>query len=702
MRTSTVVDRSQADRFFEQGHFVQALRCYRELDPDLNDSEIVDKVKQCTTLLLRKYWRQGKMEELERFARDSGIESLIALPLARMKGEEALKTLASAETPSALLARCSAQPDLKQALLELRRAPEFKELAEGWMALAKGDAEKALLLFRQATVKAPVQAKIGEGVALLSLGKRGEANQCLAPLRLFAAARFPILHQAMGWHETQEVHGDLLQHYLFHAPLEELQAVKNSSLPQHKMLKGWVSLRIGDLLYAQRKGNGLPKPVIAAWKEAGNIRESLREDVLKRLFLSSFDERERESPCDAFFQLHRFLMKASAAKAGAFLDYVTCSLEPSPSLWLEPEDLRNDGEWELSPNTPSLQFLWLSILCRGRLNPFVYTLAIPVVAETLLDEKWEWWTSFFNDLDPFYLDRDDYLACKHLIAKINGKADYERECLGRRMLLNPLRQEEWMSRYARNLHILRAKNCLDTESTRQQFKQLLAQFPQDFDLLRFSILLEDGVPWMDQVQKHAAYLSEPFLAALKMQLAIDHGWKLTQIRPLFLAASLYGRDQEADRRFIAALLTPELKMPKKELGSIIQRIAPDDVSKHRLFSHIYNHTWKSVPISLLKTWKPSGNSSWMVHYHMALNHLENRKIPDVIRSLSLASHRLTPDDLEYLPVKYTLGLIEAKAPPSALEQMVRAMVGADADDSFMDADDAFMEQILEMFGECDE
>jgi hypothetical protein len=692
--TVHTVDRSKADHFFAQGHLVQALRCYQGLDPDLNDSEIVDRIRQCTTLLLRKYWRQGKVEELERFAREQGLEPRIALPLARMKGEAALKALASMDSPSALLARCSVQCDLKQSLLELRQEPEFKEMAEGWMALAKGDAEKALLLFRQANVKAPTHAKIGEGIALLTLGRRQEANQCLTPLRLFAATRFPKLHDAMGWHETHDVQGDLLHHYLFHASLEELQSVKNSPLPQHKALKGWVSLRIGDLLYAEKKSRGLQNSVIASWNEAGCTREFLKGDVLKRLFLASFDKGERKSALDAFFGLYGFLMKASTAKAEAFLDHLTRWLEPSPYLWLEPENLRKNKVWTFPP-TPSLQLLWLSLLCRGPLHPFNYSLVIPDVSkmQSTLGENWEWWNAFFSTLDPFYLERDDYLAYKQLIATMYGQRAYVQECLCRRILLNPLRQQEWMSKYARNLHVLRATDQLEIEQTRRQLKLLLAQFPQNFDLLRFSILLEDGIPWMDQIQRHMAYLSEPFLAALKLQLAVDQGWKLTKSRSLFLAASLYGRDQEADWRFIAALFTPKLGISKKELADIIQRIAPDDISKHRLFSQIYDHTVKPVPTSILKKWKPSRNSCWMVHYHRALYDLENKNFSATVRSLSLCLRGLTSENLEYLPVKYTLDFMQLSLDP--FKQVLRELVGPNPDNDIL-------KRILNMIGEDDE
>ena len=253
MDQRSTISRQEADRAFDQGNLNRALSLYRDLDSKGSDPEISKRIGRCHSLLLRKYWRQGKAEEFEQLAGGSVSPLFLQLPCAKLKGREALQALVgTTPNPTAKLAQCNLQSHLKTGLLELRQMENFKEVAEGWLALTKGDFDKALQLFHQAEGVAPVEAKIGEGIAFLLKGDIQKANMRLAHLRPFAATRFPVLNKVMGWDGSAETSGLLLQHYLMNASLEELEAVERSSLPHHKALKGWVSLRIwGSTLYSQ-------------------------------------------------------------------------------------------------------------------------------------------------------------------------------------------------------------------------------------------------------------------------------------------------------------------------------------------------------------------------------------------------------------------------------------------------------------------
>lgn len=680
-------DFSQADKFFEQGNLVQALRCYQNLEQSI--PEIKNKINQCFILLLRKYWRQGKVEDLQRYAIQFEVEAHLALPLARLKGTEALKTYSEApHSTSTILAKCSTIPDLKKALLELRQESELKEIAEGWIVLMKGDAEKALTIFSQAAAKAPVQARIGEGIALLSLGRKKEANQCLAPLRSFAASRFPLLFKTMGWNGTEETDKDLLHHYLFHASLNELQELKKSQLPQHKKLKGWICLRIGDLLYGEPN---MQHKAVIAWKEAAQVQGSLRGDMLKRLFLFSFSDQAKEPPGTSFAHLYGFLVNTSKDKAACFLQHLIDFFTPQPSLWLVPEDLRKKNKWAYASAPPSFKFFWFSLFCKTKLHFFKNIFVIPPLEATEKDlgEKWDFWVSLFEELDPHYLKNENYLECKFLVAKVYNQDNVIQKCLSELLLLNPLRKEEWLTYYIRALNLALLNNNLQNHSTRQQLKQLLTLFPHDFDLLRFSILLDSSdSSWMDQIQKHAAYLSEPFLAVLKLQLAIDNNCKISFCKTFFLDKSLYGRNQDADHRFIAALLEPSLKILKKDLENKIEEIARDDHSKHRLFSFIFQSTGKSIPLSILKKWKPYKANRWMVHYHTAFYHLEKMNIPKMCDAFYSSLSMLNPDQPEYHHVKYTLDVVDPTPKLNSFMQEFNRMIDS------MDFDD-----FIDMFGE---
>lgn len=153
IKSSVIPD---ADRFFKQGNFSQALLLYRRALLQEQSPEITQKIDACVQFLLKKYWRQEKPDDMERIAKEC-LKDEIELAYTRLRGREALEIFAqSGNSINHCLAESFLQPDLKAALLLMRQNQTLKEVAEGWLALSKNDVTKAFALFGLAEEKAPM------------------------------------------------------------------------------------------------------------------------------------------------------------------------------------------------------------------------------------------------------------------------------------------------------------------------------------------------------------------------------------------------------------------------------------------------------------------------------------------------------------------------------------------------------------------
>lgn len=166
----------------------------------------------------------------------SGMENdpSLALVHARLKGVLLLNWLAheAKEGPIKTLAVSALIEDLKRALLVFRRRAEWQFLAEGWMALLKGDLHLAEGLFEKASLNAPTQAKAGK--ELIGFIRGGAIGPLLSSLKPYAS-RFPQLAKTVGW----VIERPSVQ-------LDSLQTIAKSPLP--RSIHGWVELSIGDYL----------------------------------------------------------------------------------------------------------------------------------------------------------------------------------------------------------------------------------------------------------------------------------------------------------------------------------------------------------------------------------------------------------------------------------------------------------------------
>lgn len=635
----------EADHFFQQGNLLQALKCYQELESHSrqpNDT-ITQRIHSCLKQLLRKYWRQEKADQMAQMMKELGVEQELALSHARLVGKEAVAAIAAkTEGVQAKLAQCFLQEDLKSALLSLRQWPELKAIAEGWLSLLKGDHERALISFHQAEEQASIYSKIGKGVAYLIKGDMQQAHVHLESLRPFALRHFPVLAKAMSWKEdVKEKVRTHLSYYLFSASLDELKRAESLLSSQQSDVKGWIWLRIGD--YSVSKS---AKGALLAWDKAKKFNSQLTLDVLKRRFLLSCQTDCSIVPGQAFEAFYRKLVDQSPQDAKEFVEYLIFDSREASSF-LEAKGLRQGEQWMINPPPIELQMFWFHIFYQDHIRPICQLLFLtPEFKEYAIRETWEKWTSIFQVLDKEYGKKESYLRQKLDLALLYEQGNFGRSIIVQLLELNAMLKEELLPIYVQDV----LSKLIDKSAIKQEKEEICKEIDRlrhfwayDYDLIRLFILANDSDQSpMDLAALLGVHLSEPLRQVLQLQVAIDRGWKITRCRKLLPDRALYGRDQEADWRLLIAVFNPTLKMPKKELESLVTQLAPDSSFKHKLFSHVELYGGV-VPLFLLKNWlKEKG--TWEPYYHLALYYRSQKEYSKALSSLYRASHYRIPNE----------------------------------------------------------
>ena len=189
---------------------------------------------------------------------EMGCEKHLSLAVARLYGHRKLSALAgNGEGVASKLAQCSIEKNIKTALLALRQMPELKCIAEGWLSILKGDANRAMASFCLAESVLPFQAGIGRGIAYLCLGELQKAKTCFQPMRPLAK-HFPSLSKGLDGNHLKYQGLKQLGHYLYHASLEELKEAEKTISPYLKSHKAWICMRIGDHLALHSEKDDLP------------------------------------------------------------------------------------------------------------------------------------------------------------------------------------------------------------------------------------------------------------------------------------------------------------------------------------------------------------------------------------------------------------------------------------------------------------
>ncbi len=266
-------------------------------------------------LMLRKFQRQAKVAE---FLAEAGPDPRLRLAGARLAGTLAELAAAAPNQPWGQLAGW-ASGDLRAGLASLRRLPDHAELAQGWMAVLRGDLAQAVEQFTRTPAGQQRRAQCGLAVAAALGGDAATVESRLAGLGPFPHTCFPataaLLHQLSR--RQQEFSPARLPELLQSSKPETMQRLYEACPTAQNEVKAWLALRLGDLRWTAATGGDQRAP--ALWQEAARRHPALLADVLKRLLLAADT---RQQPVPGTWLVHRSLAKHDPALSRRVVDAV--------------------------------------------------------------------------------------------------------------------------------------------------------------------------------------------------------------------------------------------------------------------------------------------------------------------------------------------------------------------------------------------
>jgi hypothetical protein len=595
---------TEALQLYDKGQFGRALSLLEECKAQSSTAEIAEHIRSCQKMLARKFWRQGKTEEFVKMMHAMGAENSLALAAARLCGKEAMMALAQKnEGVLSKLAGFSISDDIKQGLLAMRKEPELKLIAEGWLSLLKKDTKRSIESFQAAD-----GMQVGLGVAYLMQGDRESALKHLQKLRPFAS-RFPAVSSAMGWDVPLQEDQKLLFRYLFQLSFQELQEIERKLHPYQKKIKAWVHLRLGDYysLSSAEKALGF-------WAQAANALPLLRLDVLKRRYLLSFSPESELVFKDEFFDFYRELRKARDQDARAFVEHLVLSLDRP--LHLDSEDLRRKGgKWIFSSPPVELQLLWLHLIYKEQLSKLEKLIFFTQEkAEEEIGFCLEDWDKLFLELDAPYGKQEKYLRYKLSVAKLFFHSDWIRETIIKLLMLNAHLKQELIPLYFKEaIKDVFGGSQEKLVILRQEISSLRHYFPTDFDLMYLSVLINPE----ESISNFSKQLSEPLFAVLQFQVAMSQRKPAVDCKKLIPGAHLRGKSREADCCLLTAIFDFRGHLFEKEIENWTRALAPDAETQHAFFLYLERYG-KTAPLSVLKKWIRKDKKDWRARYHLAL------------------------------------------------------------------------------------
>lgn len=671
---------ADAKRFLAQENYTQALHSYQQLVREGAAPEIAQQIHLCQMQLLRRYVKQGK-NELFVTARESyGWKDHLALPLARMQGEEALKKLTEEDNAiDATLAACTLEKDLKLALTQLRKLPLYKEMAEGWICLLKGNFSLAKSAFDIAGEKVPHAARVGHALIQLAMGQKDEANKSLETFRPLLSRCLPKFSQEMGW--KQATTSDGLFRSLFYASSEQIAA----ALKQYKTLlsnqeKGWLFLRAGDLLWMKQQKSRKDiqwNLILSYWSDAMYTHSPLRMDVAKRRMILA-NKCEFLDTASEWKNLCTLLEQLDKQKLDDYLTYSAqvshCDFIPIPikTFYTKSSHLRKKQKWILS--APPLSFYLL--FCRQithQLRYFDQAVQIPrqLTPQDLPalfnmvrnddDESFNWdWKDLEECLallDQTHMKEPLYLKMRYTIARLTNHAEQILLTLYNDLLQDPSQKDLLMPHYLtaffKELNDLEGPTRIDAtpkkelslkniftffksrsskhslgERLRQspkqadrleQLKQFHQKFPNDYDVTRLMLLCQyDASEVQNQLITHTGHLPRQLVHLLRCQIMVDTGESQKAVLSVLPNWNECQGNPEAQERWLQLALSPLLE--SEERWQMILNDLPLE-ELHLMLKRI-EARGENVPYNFIATLAEMHTTPYAT-YHGALSILRN-------------------------------------------------------------------------------
>jgi len=462
---------------FHKGSVGHAHKLFQQL-VEFGHPEADAGVKKVLDMKLRRSWRKGEHQQMLELAT---CEDGSALACARLQGHESLLDFAKTGTSlDHLRAGLATMKPALESAKKMRKTPEMKELAELWIAILKGDPQRALARLATSKEALSVQQRLAYAVAKALSGDRAGALKDVSALRSVAVKRFPHLAALLGWtsdHSHSHLQTDLAQ--IVHGGSgEALNRVYKQK--EYAPWIAWSHMHLGDALL--REGQG--ELAIQAWLVAGGLNQDLIINCAKRVFWFGSQYIGSECAEEAFEQLYDGLAQRDANSARTFLELMI--LESNHPIV---------GSVRLAaPNGVDVSALSWTQLARSKKVPIelkLNALAREAVAGGDLFFPSSTHPDFFKKLCPVlekhYGHKETYWRLKlGLFDKNHQQADLRRCCFAL-LKLNPRLKDELVPRYHRCVSVDRKAY----KAIREEVEALLTLLPNNFQLLSILPLLRN-------------------------------------------------------------------------------------------------------------------------------------------------------------------------------------------------------------------
>lgn len=661
-----------AQRFMQQANYTQALYCYRQVyqtkSPETASCEIAEQIHLCQMQLLRRFARQGKEEQFITARQAYGWQEHFCLTLARMQGHAALKALATLNQGlDSELASCSLEKDLKTALMRLRRIPLYKEMAEGWICLLKGDLDLARHAFETAAHKVPCAARVGSILLALVKGDCSTAEQALQPIHTHAC---PQLAQAIR-HATSSFDKEFRS--LFYSTSSQIESALQSSTLKRmpKCMQGWLHLRAGDLLWSEHQTHDdtLWTRISTHWTRAEELHPALAIDVAKRRLFLAYKELPSflvKHPWQHFCQLvHDNDPKQLEAYLRLTAHTQESDLPPIP-LCAFLNVTENKAQPWLLKNPPPPFYLLLCRLIAQQLRCIEHALQVPAftrgeaiqfICRQLVNEEeyseenaesairafmlWQGVQEVLPDLDQTYIHNPLYLQARYVIARTLNDAATMRSITYWHVLTCPEQKNILLPRYMAALLQELSQECQDEASSclemhlhqsndhveiLAELKALHEHFLDDYDVTRLLILCQDDDNDMHQrVVTHAGHLSGILATLLYCQLLIDTKMPCKAVLEALPKWEACQGNPAAQERWLHITIS-SLLQSEQMWGPALNSLSVDQL--HLILKRIQAREPTPLPIELIEALRQNALFEPYIRYHESLNLLRSSSAHD--------------------------------------------------------------------------
>ena len=620
-------DRILAFRSLKQGDFVRAKILLEKL-LNQGDRSVQNSYNLAKEELLRRYWRQGKVDELQTEAGDS---SSLVLAIARLSGKESLQEMANSSHKDAFLAKLSLEPSLKTALLQMRQMPGWKEMAEGWLSLLKRDLVKARESFTLAIAYHSQRAEIA--LFIVDALEGNISNQELLKLPVL---RFPGVSRLL---ERKKRVSSLLCFGSF----EELEKILCSLTSSQKEEKGRIYMRLGDLEYVKK--NERSKAVFY-WHKAEGSYPALRLDRLKREFISFYRQDDWKDCEKLFSEYFHALYRKDKKLSGSFLKELLRSTSSEFYATLPtPLFSENQQKW-LTSEVPPEVLLFMGAKKCAVMNG---VLVLKIISnEECKDSELTFFFNEFLKAESYFFEDEFYFTVKSQFAFIARDYKERRKALARLIEIQPFLLQEKMPEYVQMALLTKD----DTFALKEEIKRFSFLFPSHFDLARLQFLVGEEIPgYIDQ-------FSLPLRSVLALQMSLDKNEKkaATDFEDFL---TLQGKDQEADWRFWHALFAQEeSSISFTKIKQAFDETVLKPKLQEEIFSQVMKYQEMGLSKKLLEHWMKKDFKAWHPYFCSALDQI--RCLDDVtgLRLLKRALVNLPKECGMYDRIKMLLGIFD--------------------------------------------